>query len=181
MVGQAGGKTKLTADENVFGIMTQDPQESMFHSPGGLTDATGNSAWGTPFTLMSYFTHSTTYAAQTSTCTLSDEDMPYKVRVLGIRVRCVANRPQEFRPGYGSVVVRVQKSDGAAAWSDLLRDHEVGAMEAGDVKDVPVTNEDLAEIAADEGLRVAMVSKADSFGVNPTATFIVEVQCIRVL
>ena len=181
IIGQPGGKTKLTADDEVFGLLAQDPVESVYHSPGGLTNATGNSAFGVPFALMSYFTHSTTYATQSTTCTFANDNMPYKVRVLGIRVRCVANRSEDFRDGYGFLAVRVETSDGAAAWSDLLVAHYVSQMEAGDVKDIPVTNEDLAVIAADEGLRASLISSADSFGTNPTATFIVEVQCVRVL
>jgi len=179
--GQAGGRTELTADDDTFGLMTQVPNPSVHHSPGGLTDADGNSAFGVPFTLVASFSHSTTYAEQSTTCTLADENMPYKVRVLGVRVRCLANRPFDFRQGYGYVRVQVQDSDGSAVWTHILSGLEVGDMEAGEVKEVSVTNEDLAVIDEDEGLRVVMASVADSYGTNPTASFVVEVQCVRVL
>lgn len=179
--GQAGGPTKLHGHDDTFGLLTQVPSGAVHHSPGGLTNADGNMAFGAAITLMAYFTHSTTYAEQSTTVTLADENMPYKVRVLGAKVRCLANRPADFQPGYGYVRVAVEDSDGDDAWTQILPAFDVGDMEAGEVREVPVTNEDLAVIDEDEGLRVIGTSRADSFGTNPTASFVVEVQCVRVI
>ena len=181
IVGQTAGPTELRADDDTWGLLTQVPDGAIHHSPGGLTNADGNDAFAAPFTLLAYATHSTTYAAQSTTCTLADENMPYKVRVLSAKVRCLANRPADFQPGYGYVRVGVQDSDGAAAWTDLLPGFDVGDMEAGETREVSVTNEDLAVIDENEGLRVVVTSAADSFGTNPTASFVVELQCVRVI
>ena len=54
-------------------------------------------------------------------------------------------------------------------------------LEPGDIKEVPCLAPSTVVIGEDEGLRVAFDSSADSFGTNPTATFMVELQCVRVL
>lgn len=181
VLGQSGGPTQLSANDDVFGIMTQVPSGAVMHSPAGLTNADGNSAFGVPLLLLAYATHSTTAAEQTTTVTFTSDGMPYKIRVLGVKVRCLAGRPEDFQPGYGHVRASVEDGDGSSTWSSILELEDLGLMETGDVKEHAVLENSNAVIDADEGLRVKVTSKADSFGTNPTASFIVELQCIRVV
>jgi len=181
ILGQSGGPTQLSANDDVFGLMTQVPTGSVLHSPAGVENADGNTAFGAPFSLLAYMTHSTTYARQTTTVTFSSDGIPYKLRVLSAKVRCIACKPAEHRVGYGYVDMKVQDSDGAGVWSHVLADDLLGDMEPGDIKEVPNLEPTNVVISADEGLRVQFNSSADSFGTNPTATFLVELQCIRVV
>lgn len=181
ILGQTGGPTELTANDDVFGLMTQVPSGAVLHSPAGLTNANGNSAFGVPLNLLAYATHTTTHAAQTTTVTFTSDGMPYKVRVLGVKVRCLANKSENFRDGYGYVRVQVEDGDGSSTWTQILTVENVGDMEAGDVREIAVVDHSNAVVDTDEGLRVKVTSRADSFGENPTASFIVELQCIRVL
>jgi hypothetical protein len=181
ILGQTGGPTQLSANDDVFGIMTQVPSGAVMHSPGGLENADGNTAFGAPFTLMAYMTHSTTAAEQSTTVTFTSDGIPYKLRVLSAKVRCVANRSEDFRPGYGFVRAQVQDGDGSGTWTNLLSVEDMGSMEAGNVREHPCLDPANVIVSADEGLRVKFDSQADSYGTNPTATFIVELQCIRVI
>lgn len=181
VLGQTGGPTQLSANDNVFGLMTQVPEGAVKHSPAGLTDADGNSAFGVPINLLVYASHSTTYIEQSTTVTFTTDGMPYKIRVLGVKVRCIANKPENFKDGYGYIRVAVEDGDGMEAWTSILHTDGLGDMEDGDVKEMAVVEHTNAVIDTDEGLRVTVTSSADSFGTNPTASFIVELQCIRVL
>lgn len=181
ILGQSGGPTELSANDDVFGLMTQVPAKAVLHSPGGLTNADGNNAFGAVLHLMAYASHSSTYAEQTTTVTFTSDGMPYKLRVLGVKVRCLENKSGDFRPGYGYIRASVEDSDGSGVWTSVLQIEGLGDMEAGDVREQTVVNHSTAVIAANEGLRVKVTTQADSFGTNPTVSFIVELQCIRVL
>lgn len=181
ILGRTASEVELTGNDAVFGVMTQVPGKGMQHSPAGLTDADGNSAFGAPFNLLAYATHSTTYAAQTTTVNFATDDMPYKLRVLGVKVRCLANSPEDFQEGYGAIRASVEDSDGSGVWTSMLNMEDLGSMEAGDVREMAVIEHSNALISADEGLRVRVTTQADSNGTNPTASFIVELQCLRVL
>ncbi len=181
ILGQSGGPTELSADDDVFGLMTQVPSGAIKHSPGGLENADGNTAIGAPFALLAYVTHDTTHAKQTTTVTITSDSIPYKMRVLSAKVRCITNRSEDFRQGYGYVRLQVQDSDGSGVWSNLLTVEDAGSMETGDIKEVSCLEPANVILSADEGLRVQADSSADSFGTNPTVSFIVELQCIRVL
>ncbi len=181
ILGQSGGPTQLSANDDTFGLMTQKPEGAVKHNEAGLTSEDGGTAFGATFNLLAYFTHSTTAAEQSTTVTISSDDAPYKVRVLNVKVRCVANRSEDFRNGYGHIRVEVEDGDGSGVWTSIHTIENVGDMEAGDVRDQSVVDNGNAVIDADEGLRVKVTTKADSFGTNPTASFIVELQCLRVL
>ncbi len=181
ILGQSGGNTRLSADDDVLGLMTQVPTGAVKHSPAGLVNADGNTAIGAPFNLLVYATHTTTYAAQTTTKTFTSDGMPYKVRVLGVKVRCFTNRSEDFRDGYGYIRASVEDSDGSGVWTAVLNMEGLGDMEAGDVREFTVVDNTAAVIDSNEGLRVKVTSQADSFGTNPTASFVVELQCLRVI
>ena len=181
ILGQSGGPTELSANDDVFGLMTQVPTGAVKHDEAGLTNADGSTAFGHEFTLIAYATKTTSVAEQTTTVTLSSDAIPYKIRVLGARVRCIANRPGQFRNGYGHVRVQVEDGDGSGTWTSIVIAENVGDMAEGDIRDLPDVNHSNAVIAADEGLRVRVTMKADSYGINPTATFMVELRCMRVI
>ncbi len=181
ILGQTGGPTQLSANDSVIGLMTQVPSGSVNHSPDGLTGGDGNSAFGTPIHLLAYATHTTTPAVQTTTVTFTSDGMPYKLRVLGVKVRCLAGSPRDFQPGYGYVRATVEDSDGSGVWTSVLNVEGLGDMNPGDVREQAVIEHSNAVIAANEGLRVKISTKSDSNQTNPTASFIVELQCIRVL
>lgn len=178
--GRTGAKINLTAD-GVMGIVTQDP-ESMLHSqgPDGLLLADGNVAFGVPFSILFYFTHSTTAAVQTTTSTPVSANAPFKFRILGVKVRCISSLSRDFRAGFGSIRVVVEDGDGSGAWTDMLPWSHVGDMESGDVREFMVLNQVPATVSANESLRCKFESKADSVGNNPTVKFLVEVQGLRV-
>ncbi len=178
--GRTGVKVNLTAD-GVLGIVTQDP-ESMLHSmgPDALTLADGNTAFGVPFSVLFYFTHSTTAAVQTTTTTPMSTDAPFKFRVLGVKVRCISSLARDFKTGFGSIRVVIEDGDGSGVWTDILPWSHVGDMESGDVRELEVLNQVPATVSANEGLRCKFESKADSIGNNPTVKFLVEVQGLRV-
>ncbi len=181
ILGRSASEVELTGADTVFGVMTQVPGKGMTQSPAGLTNADGNSAFGMPLNLLAYATHTTTYATQTTTVTFTSDGMPYKIRVLGVKVRCLANRSEDFRDGYGFVRASVEDGDGSGVWTNILNVEGMGDMEAGDVREQAVVEHSNALISANEGLRVKIASQADSFGTNPTASFIVELQCLRVI
>lgn len=177
--GRTGSDVQLFAD-GVLGITTQNP-ESMLHSMAGLTAANGNTAFGVPFSLLFHFTHSTTPAVQTTTATIFSADAPFKFRVLSVKVRCVMGSARDFVPGYGRIRVALEDEDGSGNWTTILPWSDVGGMEAGDVKEFGVLHQATAIVSSDEGLRCRFESKADSVGENPTAAFVVEAQCLRVI
>ena len=180
ILGQSGGPTQLSANDDVFGLMTQVPAGAVKHSPAGLTDSDGNSAFGVPFNLLAYFKHTATSVEQITTVNFCAANAPYKFRVLGIKVRCISNRPKVFE-GHGRAQVTLEDGDGSSVFTDILPWAEVGNMETGDTKEVSVVHQDTAIIDTDEGLRCRF-SSAASAGVSlPTIEFLVEVQCLRVL
>ena len=181
ITGQSGGPTELSANDDVFGIMTQVPENAVFHSPGGLVAANRNSAFGIPLNLLAYATHTTTYATQTTTVTFSSSTIPYKLRVLGVKIRCLAGSPQDFQDGYGFVRASVEDGDGSGGWTNILNIEGLGDMETGNVREIAIIEHSRAVIGVNKGLRVKVASQADSFGTNPTASFIVELQCLRVI
>lgn len=181
ILGQTGGPTQLSANDNLFGLMTQVPSGAVKHSEDGLTNADGNTGYGIPFTLLAYFEHATTAAKQTTTVTFCDANAPYKFRVLGIKVRCVDSLSNQFRNGYGHVQVALEDGDGSSVFTPLLPWVQIGDMNSGDTKEASVIRQDTAVVAADEGLRCRLSSAANSGGTLPTVKFLVEVQCLRVL
>jgi hypothetical protein len=181
ILGQSGGPTQLSANDDVFGLMTQVPSGAVKHSPGGLTDADGNSAYGASFTLLAYFEHATTAAEQITTVSLCTANSPYRFRVLGIKVRCIDSPSKEFKNGYGRVQVTLEDGDGSSVFTSLLPWTEVGDMDSGDTKEVSVVHQATSVIDVDEGLRCRLSSAANAAGTLPTVKFLVEVQCLRVL
>ncbi len=180
ILGQSGGPTQLSANDDKFGVMTQVPSGAVKHSEDGLTNADGNSGYGSTFNLLAYFKHTATSAEQVTTVNFCDADSPYKLRVLGIKVRCISNRPKLFT-GHGRAQVTLEDGDGSSVFTDVLPWTEVGDMETGDTREVSVVHQDTAVIDEDEGLRCRF-SSAASAGVSlPTVEFLVEVQCLRVL
>jgi hypothetical protein len=178
--GRTGADVNLTGD-GVLGIVTQDP-ESMLHSqgPDGLLLADGNVGFGVPFSMLFYFTHSTTAAVQTTTSTPVSANSPFKFRVLSVKVRCISSLSRDFSNGFGSLRVVVEDGDGSGTWTDILPWSHVGGMESGDVREFSALNQVPATVASNEGLRCKFESKADSMGNNPTVKFLVEVQGLRV-
>jgi hypothetical protein len=177
--GRTGVKVNLWGD-GIFGVVTQNP-ESMLHSIAGLTDADGNTAFGSPFSMLFYFTHTTTAAEQTTNSAPASTNAPWKFRVLGVKVRCISSQGKEFTPEYGHLRVSLQDNDGSSNFTSIIPPIDIGDMETGDVREFPVIYQDTAVIGADEGLRCRFQSKADSGGVLPIVQFLVEVQCLRVV
>lgn len=181
ILGQSGGPTQLSANDDQFGLMTQVPSGAVKHSDGGLTDADGNTAFGSPFAILAYFEHATTTAEQITTVDFFSENAPYKFRILGIKVRCISSRASEFKSGYGRVQITLEDGDGSSVFTPLLPWTEVGDMKSGDTKEVSVIHQATAVIGSGEGLRCRFSSNASSGGTLPTVKFLVEIQCLRVL
>lgn len=181
ILGQSGGPTQLSANDDQFGLMTQVPSGAVKHSEDGLTNADGNTGYGAPMVLLAYFEHATTAAEQITTVTFCDANAPYKFRVLGIKVRCIDSFSSQFQDGHGRVQVTLEDGDGSSVFTSLLSWVEVGDMNSGDAREASVIHQDTAIIGSGEGLRCRFSSAANAGGTLPTVKFLVEVQCLRVL
>lgn len=171
--GRTGVKVNLTAD-GVFGIVTQDP-ESMLNSPGGLTNADGNTAFGQTFKLVAYLSRT---ATGTTSVNLCSSDAPFKFRVLKTTVRVLddaKNRVQKTPHGSASVVVR-RGSTGtgvAAGHFEELRTNES--------KELPVSTEGNDIVAANASLQVHFDVSLPTQKASTTYTAVCELECVRVI
>lgn len=180
-VGRTGVQVNLLAD-GVTGVVTQDP-ESMLHSLGGLTNADGNVAFGIPFKVLAYFTHTTTAASQTTTATPIDGDAPFKFRVVGARVKSVSNSPGRMQAkGGADCTVMVWQGDGGTTevWLPITV-MDVRELATDDVLEAKVVDLSNVAVDTDESLRVQMRSAADGSYVGDTVSVVVELDCLRVI
>lgn len=175
MIGRPGATTELSANDEVFGMMTQNPDKGVLHSPGGLTDANSNTAFAMPFTLATYFTTGNPTAGSTTlTRALSNANAPYKFRVLKARVTMVDEANGLLREAANSCHVRVtQASDSVAAG-------DISGMRQLEEKSLGLSRTGGEVVAANGSLTVSADVRMGETGSTDTLTFLVELTCIRV-
>jgi len=176
VLGQSAGPTQLSANDDVFGLMTQVPEGAVKHSPGGLTGATGNTAFGAPFTLLTYFTTSApSGGAETLTKALANADCPYKLRVLKARVTMIDEANGRLREAANSCSVSIDNGD-----------YAMGAVDISDMRQLEERNVVLnrignEEVDTDNSLQVQVHLRLGETGVTDTLTLLVELVCMRVI
>lgn len=176
VVGQSGGPTELRADDDKFGVMTQVPEGAVHHSPGGLTNASGNTNFGTPFSLACYFTTSNPSAGDVElTNTLCNSDAPYKLRVLRATVTMVDEANGRLREAANSCSVAVLAGSDSVAAGDVSN---LRQLEAQNLK-LSRTGGEVVSSSGSLSVRVAL--RMGETGVTDTLSLLVELTCVRVI
>ncbi len=168
--GRTGVKVNLTAD-GVFGVVTQDP-ESMLNSPGGLTNADGNTAFGQAFTLAAYFTAT---ADDSQTVSFCSSDAPFKFRVLKCEATLFDDANGVVRSANGRMSVSVLAGSAAVA-SAQLKD-----MVTNETRRVPLNTTGNEVVSANGSLSVKTVSRVPLTNDTNTMKLLVELTCLRVI
>lgn len=172
ILGQSAGPTRLSANDDVLGLMTQDPEGAVMHSPDGLSNANENTAFGTSFTLACYFTTSNPSGGDdTLSIQLANANMPYKVRVLKAKVTMMDEANGRLRGGANSCSVSLP-GIGSVDVSDMRQLEE---------RDVPLAHTGNEVIAEDGSLQVDANVRLGETGATDTLTLLVELTCMRVI
>ena len=170
--GRSGAKVTQTADFP-WGIVTQSPVDGMLHSPGGLRDADGNTAFGTTFELVARIAQT---ASGTTTANFASSDAPFKFRVLSGEIECL----QDARG-------RTERSDGRcninvlAGSTNTVSSQNVSEMRKGDKRALDINTLGNEVVAADGSLSCACVSVLPEIGTTTTWELLVKLQCLRVI
>lgn len=174
ILGQSGGPTSLSANDDQFGLMTQVPTGAVKHSPGGLTNADGNTAYGAPFKLVAYLSKT---ATGTTSVDLCSSDCPYKLRVLKVKVRVLDDAKGRARKAHGAVSVVVRKG---TTGTPIASAH-FGELRSNQEKDVPVSTEGSDVVAVNASLQVYFDAVLPTQKASTTYTAVCEVECVRVI
>jgi len=176
ILGQSAGPTKLSANDDVFGLMTQVPEGAVRHSPDGLANADSNTAYGVPFTLVSYFSGSSpTGGFSNPTVALCSADAPYKFRVLKARVTMIDDANGRLRDGMNSLNVYVTQAGNSVASGDMT---DLRQLEDRDLE-MSRTGGEVVNLSGT--LTVGAKIRLGETGSTDTLTFQVELTCLRVI
>lgn len=175
ILGQSGGPTQLSADDNAFGLMTQLPDGAVRHTVGGLTSVDGGTAFGVPFKLVAYLSKT---ATGTTSVNLCSANCPYKLRVLKVKVRVVDDAKGRARTPFGSVSVVVRQGTTGAPIA-AVNFTELRSNEEKEVPAAPAA--DSAIVAADGSLQVYFNAVLPVQKASTTYTAVCELECVRVL
>lgn len=167
--GRTGVKVNLTAD-GVFGVVTQDP-ESMLSSPGGLTNADGNTGYGVPFQLSARCSHTT---STTTIVNLASSDLPFKMRVLSAEVQCLDDGKGASSGGQNGCVVGVSQGGSASIGSV-----DCGGMRTGERRAVELGFSGNELIASNGSLRVVFKSRLGLHDKAFTYELVCTLNCVR--
>lgn len=180
VLGQSGGPTSLSANDDVFGLMTQVPEGAVKHDEAGLLDADGSTAFGATFKILARFGATPSVSLQTTNVDFCTDDAPYKFRVLGVKTRCIDNHGARDLPGMNYCKVSVQKNDGSDNYTDIVPQFHVEDMVPGDARVPDVIHQVDAEVDENKGLRCTMQVKGSGVTVS-AVSFMVEIECLRVV
>lgn len=172
IIGQEGGPTELSANDDSFGLLTQVPENAVYHSPDGLSNADGNTAFGTPYKLVDYFEQTTD---GTTTVTHCNSDAPYKFRILACHVTMMDDANGVARSANGRLSLSVKSGDNVA-FAAQLKD-----MAMGEERNLP-GNTTTGNVVAEGGsLSVSLQSRLPLTNETNTMKMLVELTCIRVI
>jgi hypothetical protein len=169
-VGRTGVKVNLTAD-GVLGVVTQDP-ESMLHSPGGLTNADGNTAFGQSVKMVAYFTAT---ADDSQTVSLFSSDAPWKFRVLKCEATLMDDANGVVRSPNGRLSLSVLSGSSVVCAAQLK------GMTMNEVRNVPLNTTGGEEVSANGSLSVKVVSRVPLTNDTNTMKLFVELTLLRVM
>ncbi len=176
ITGQSAGKTALSANDDVIGLLTQDPTESVWHSPAGLTGANGNTAFGHPFTLAVYFTSSNPSGGELSLSSiLANADLPYNVRVLKAKVTMLDEANGMLREGLNSCRVAVLSG------SDSVAAGDVSDLRQLEERNLEMSRTGGEAISKDGSLSVSVSGYLGETGATDTLSLLVELTLVRVI
>jgi hypothetical protein len=172
VTGQSGGPTSLSAKDDGFGVMTQDPLTNKNHSPDGLTNASQNTAFNSPVTILTYFSVSNPSAAS-----LADESasftVPYKLRITRAKVKLLDNAGGRLGQGLNRCSVAIT---GIASL-------DISDLKQGEERDIELPGgTTLSELAEDATLEVklhGLLGEAEAS--TDVLEMIVELTFIRVI
>lgn len=170
--GRSGARITQTADFP-WGIVTQDPTTGMLHSPGGLRDADGNTAFGKTFELVARFSQT---ASGTTTTTFASSDSPFKFRILSGVIECLQDARGRTELGDGRCNINV-----LAGSTNTVSSQNISEMRKGDKQALDINTLGNEVVAADGSLSVACVSKLPEIGTTTTWEILVKLQCLRVI
>lgn len=176
ILGQSAGPTSLSANDDQFGLMTQDPTGAVKHNEAGLTNENASTAFGAPFTLACYFTTSNPTAGRTTLSkALCSSDCPYKLRVLRAKATLLDDADALLNEGLNSLTVKVVQAADSVCSADL------SDMAQSEERDIPLGRTGGEVIAADGSLTVSCDVVLGETGATNTLTLLVELTCMRVL
>ena len=174
ILGQSGGPTQLSANDDVFGVMTQVPTGAVKHSADGLVAASGNTAFGSPFDVQCF----TSQAASADTdVDLCSSDCPYKMRILSVTVECADDGKGAATGPTARVAVGVSQGGSSSCGSVDVTD-----LKTGERRELPVGRFSANDvIPADGSLRVSVHSSLATQDKAYTYKLIVTLRCQRVV
>ncbi len=174
ILGQSGGPTQLSANDDQFGVMTQVPSGAVMHSQAGLTAADGNTAFGASFKLVAYLSKT---ATGTTSVDLCSSNCPYKLRILKVKVRVMDDARHRAHRIYGTASVVVRKGTTGAP----IASAHFGELHSNQEKDVPVVTEGSDIVAVDASLQVFFNAVLPGLRASTTYTAVCELECVRVI
>lgn len=176
ILGQSGGPTKLSANDDQFGLMTQDPTGAVKHSDDGLTAANAGTAYGQPFTLVVHLTTSNPEGGDTTLSkALTSSDAPYKFRVLRVKVTMLDEANGRLREAANSCHIAV------LAGNDSVAAGDVSDLKQLDERSLSLSRTGGEVIAASGSLSVTARVRLGETGTTDTLSLLVELSCIRVV
>lgn len=165
--GRTGVRVTLTAD-GVMGVVTQDP-ESMLHSPGGLENANGNTAFGQEFTVSAYFTAT---ATGTTTASIFSADAPFKLRVIKCAVTMLDEANGRLRDGgINHLTISVPGILGG----------DVSDLRQRESRELALSRSGAEEVSANGSLSIVADVRLGNSGSTDTLKVLVELTCLRVV
>lgn len=173
ILGQSGGPTQLSANDDTFGIMTQVPTGAVKHSEAGLKAATGNTNFGTPFDLTCYVAHATDTKTSINLCS---SDAPYKFQVLSAEVTCLDDGKGASEGGQSGCSVGINQG-GSSGMGSV----DAGGMIQGETRKVKMGSTGNDVVAADGSLRVQVNSRLGLHDKSFTYKLLITLKCVRVI
>lgn len=177
ITGQSGGPTVLSANDDRFGLMTQEPEGAVFHSSEGLEGSNGSTAFGSTFTLACHFTTGGPSGGDLiSTVTLCNANAPYKFRILKVRATMLDEGNGRLREAANSCHIAVLGLNDSVASGDIsnLRQTESQDLELSRTGGEVITG-------TTGSLSVVAKIRMGETGVTDTLKILVELACLRVI
>ncbi len=173
ILGQSGGPTSLSANDDTFGIMTQVPTGAVKHSEGGLKNASGNTNFGTPFNLTCYTSQTADAETAVNFCS---SNAPYKFQVLSAEVTCLDDGKGASAGGQNGCSVGLNQG-GRSGMGSV----DAGGMEQGETREVKMGLSGNDVVAESGSLRVQVNSRLGLHDKAFTYKLLVTLKCVRVV
>lgn len=173
ILGQSGGPTSLSANDDILGLMTQVPEGAVKHDEAGLTNADGSTAFGAPFQLVVYCLQAT---SGTSTVNIATSDMPYAVWVMSAEVRCLDDGKGANVGGQNGCMVGISQGGSSGIGSV-----DCGGIKTGEVRSLKMGLIGNGVVPEDGSLRVVFKSRLGLHDKAFTHKLVCVLTCMRVI